>query len=48
MKLWKSTLCLLLCAVMLGGCGTVPVTVSQPDDDYFDIGVDQLPYSDEE
>ena len=48
MKLWKSVLCLLLCAVMLGGCGTAPVTVSQPDDDYFDIGVDQLPYSDEE
>ena len=48
MKLWKNTLCLLLCAVILGGCGTAPVTVSQPDDDYFDIGVDQLPYSDEE
>lgn len=48
MKLWKSALCLLLCAVMLGGCGNAPATVTQPDDGYFDIGVDELPYSDEE
>ena len=52
MKLWKSLLCLLLCAVMLGGCGGEPepaaAAIPLPDDGYFDIGVDDLPYSEEE
>ena len=56
MKRWKSLICLLLCVVILGGCGgaapavTEPVaaTIPVPDDGYFDIGVDELPYSDEE
>jgi hypothetical protein len=51
MKLWKSVLCLLLCAVMLGGCGGgVPAadTVPPSNDRIFNIGVDELPYSDEE
>ena len=51
MKLWKSVLCLLLCAVMLGGCGGgVPAAETAPmsDDRIFSIGVDELPYSDEE
>ena len=51
MKLWKSVLCLLLCAVMLGGCGGAePAAETAPmsDDRIFSIGVDELPYSDEE
>ena len=52
MKQWKSLICLLLCVVVLGGCGAAPepaqATVPIPGDGYFDIGVDQLPYSDEE
>lgn len=52
MKLWKSLLCLLLCAAMLGGCGGEPepaaAAIPLPDDGYFDIGVDDLPYSEEE
>ena len=48
MKQWKSVICLLLCVAMLGGCsGGVPAMML-PDDGYFDIGVDQLPCSDEE
>ncbi len=52
MKQWKSLICLLLCLVVLGGCGVAPepteATVPISGDGYFDIGVDQLPYSDEE
>lgn len=51
MKQWKSVICLFLCALFLGGCGgPVPVeeTIALPSDGYFDIGVDEMPYSDEE
>ena len=53
MKQWKSVICLLLCALFLGGCGGVTPAATEsvievPDDGYFDIGVDQLPYSEEE
>lgn len=51
MKGWKSLICLLLCAVILGGCdGAEPVktTAPIPGDGYFDIGEDEMPYTDEE
>ncbi len=66
MMRWKNLICLILCAVILGGCTAastpdstldstpdsthVPTTepVPSPSDGYFDIGVDELPYSEEE